>query len=313
MKKIICSVLIASSFLASTTSYANSFLMHTAKSGDSYSYISQKYDVSTNELKDLNKDRDDMIYEGSLVKIKPIEPNITIKIDNTVLQTAQYPYIENNRTFVPIRFIAEALSVDKIIWDEPSKTAILIDGNKTITLTLGRDIANINGRDIKLDAPISIYEGRTYVPVRLISEAFNCTVNWDSNTSTVLIDANSSYDEDLYWLSRIINAESQGEPFEGKLAVGNVVINRKNSLDFPNTVKEVIFDTNYGYQYTPVLNGTIHNAPSAESIKAAKMVLEGTNNIGDCEYFLNPAKSTNTWIIKNRTFYKRIGLHDFYR
>lgn len=313
MKKIICTMLIASSFLASTTSYANSFLMHTAKSGDSYSYISEKYNVSINELKDLNGDTDNIIYEGSLVKIKPVKPNINIKIDDVVLQTDQYPYIENGRTFVPIRFIAQYLNVDKILWDEPSKTAILIDANKTIKLTLGSNIANVNGKDIKLDAPISIYEGRTYVPVRFISEVFDCTVSWDNNTSSVLIDTKGSYDEDLYWLSRIINAESQGEPFEGKLAVGNVIINRKNSSDFPNTIKGVIFDTNYGYQYTPVLNGTIHKTPSAESIKAAKMVLDGNNNIGDCEYFLNPRKSTNTWIIKNRTFYKTIGLHDFYR
>lgn len=313
MKKIICSMLIASSFLISTVSYADSFLMHTAKAGDSYSYISNKFDVSINELKDLNDDTDDIIYEGNLVKIKPVTPNITIKIDDKILESDQYPYIENNRTFVPIRFIAEALNVDKIIWDDPSKTATLISDKKTIKLTLGSTIANVNGKNIKLDAPISVYEGSTYVPVRFISEIFDCTVSWDNNGSAVLIDTKGTYDEDLYWLSRIIQAEAQGEPFEGKLAVGSIIINRKNDSDFPDTIKEVIFDTNYGYQYTPVLNGTIHNSPSSESIKAAKMVLAGNNNISDCLYFLNPRKSTSTWIIENRTFYKRIGLHDFYR
>jgi LysM repeat protein len=300
-------------FLTNTVSHANSFLMHTAKAGDSYFYISEKYNVTINELKALNEDSDDIIYEGSLVKVKPISKNITIKIDNITLQPDQSPYIENNRTFVPIRFIAEALNIDKILWDDSSKTATLMNNEKTIKLTLGSHIANVNGKDIKLDAPISIYKGRTYIPIRFISEIFDCIVSWDNSSSTVLIDTKSTYNEDLYWLSRIIEAEAQGEPFEGKLAVGNVVVNRKNSPNFPNTIKKVIFDTNYGYQYTPVLNGTIYNSPSWESIKAAKMVLAGNNNISNCLYFLNPRKSTNTWIIKNRTFYKSIGLHDFYR
>lgn len=313
MKKSICAMLIASTFLISTVSYANSFIMHTAKAGDSYTYISNQFNVGVDELKELNEDTDDIIYEGSLVKIKPARQNITIKIDDVILQSDQHPYIENDRTFVPIRFIAEALTVDGIIWDDSNKTAILINDKKTIKLTLGSNTANVNGQDIELDAPVSIYEGRTYVPIRFISEVFDCTVSWDNKNSTVLIDTKGTYDEDIYWLSRIIEAEAGGEPFEGKLAVGNVIINRKNSPDFPNTIKGVIFDTNYGYQYTPAKNGTVYNLPSADSIKAAQMALEGNNNISDCLYFLNPRKSTNNWIIKNKTFFKSIGLHDFYR
>lgn len=315
MKKLICSMIIASTFLINPISHAESFVMYTAETGDSYSYISNQFNVSIDELKKLNQDKDDVVYEGSLVKIKPISFNktINIKVDNKMLETEQHPYIENDRTFVPIRSIANALNVDSIIWDNSNKTAILVQNKKTIKLTLGSDTAKINGKGIKLDAPISIYKGRTYVPVRFISEAFDCSVSWDKDNYTVLINTQDSFSEDLYWLSRIINAEAGAEPLEGKLAVGNVIINRKNSPDFPSTIKKVIFDTNFGYQYTPVKNGTIYNLPSSESIKAAKLVLEGKNNISDCLYFLNPRKSTSNWIVQNKTFYKRIGLHDFYR
>lgn len=289
--------------------------MHTAQAGESYWTISDQYGVSLDELKAINQDSDEKIKAGSLVKIKEVSSRKTIKIvvDDEVLELDEKPYIENARTFVPIRFIAEALNVNKILWDDESKTATLVNDSKTVELTLGSDIAKVNGKEKKLDAPISVYEGRTFVPVRFVSEIFDCIVKWDYENYRVLIDTENDCTEDLYWLSRIVHAESEGESFEGKLAVANVVINRKNSPDFPDTIKDVIFDKNYGYQYTPVSNGTIYNSPSSESIRAATAALAGNNNISDCLYFLNPKKSTNNWIIENKTFYKNIDLHDFYR
>lgn len=122
-----------------------------------------------------------------------------------------------------------------------------------------------------------------------------------------------SYSEtDLYWLSRIIYAEARGESYKGKVAVGNTVLNRVKSTDFPDTVKGVIFDTKYGTQYTPVANGTIYNTPDASCINAAKDALSGVNYIGDCMYFYNPRKSTSSWITKNRPYYTTIGNHAFH-
>ncbi|HWR61102.1 MAG TPA: cell wall hydrolase, partial [Clostridia bacterium] len=115
---------------------------------------------------------------------------------------------------------------------------------------------------------------------------------------------------DLYWLSRIINAEAEAEPYEGKLAVGNVIMNRVKSASFPNTVKGVIFEYYHNIpQFSPVADGTIYNAPNADSIKAAKAVFGGTNVVGSATYFFNPDKSEGTWIVKNKTFVKRIGNH----
>jgi len=119
---------------------------------------------------------------------------------------------------------------------------------------------------------------------------------------------------DLYWLSRIINAEAEAEPYEGKLAVGNVIMNRVKSASFPNTVKGVIFEYYHSIpQFSPVADGTIYNAPNADSIKAAKAVFSGTNVVGSATYFFNPDKSEGTWIVKNKTLVKRIGNHVFYR
>lgn len=119
-------------------------------------------------------------------------------------------------------------------------------------------------------------------------------------------------EEDVYWLSRIVHAEAEGESYEGKVAVANCVLNRVKSNDFPNSVYSVIFDRKYGVQYQPTANGRIYNTPGAESVNAAKAALGGYNNVGKSLYFYNPKKSTNNWIANNRPYYKSIGNHNFH-
>lgn len=79
------------------------------------------------------------------------------------------------------------------------------------------------------------------------------------------------YDSDLYWLAKLINGEAEGEPYDGKIAVGNVVMNRVNSPKFPNSVKEVIFEKD---QFS-VVGGRLNLDPNQESINAAYAVLNG--------------------------------------
>ncbi|WP_052329952.1 cell wall hydrolase [Thermicanus aegyptius] len=110
-------------------------------------------------------------------------------------------------------------------------------------------------------------------------------------------------------LARLIHAEAGNQPYEGKIAVANVVLNRVKSPDFPNTIKDVIFQKG---QFTPVANKKINNTPTEEDIKAAKEALEGVVVLEDALYFEN-SKNKNNWIKKNREFITRIGEHNFYR
>lgn len=119
-------------------------------------------------------------------------------------------------------------------------------------------------------------------------------------------------DDAVFWLARIISAESKGESLEGQIAVGNVVLNRVKSPEFPNTIYGVIFDDRWGGQFEPVRNGTIYLDPTAQSIQAAKQCLSGVNNIGNCLYFLAPDLAQNFWIPQNREYVTTIGCHDFY-
>jgi N-acetylmuramoyl-L-alanine amidase len=154
--------------------------------------------------------------------------------------------------------------------------------------------------------------------VRTLCAALGANVAWDPIGEQVVITAGSgpitsgdvAYPSDvLYWLSHIINAESGNQPLAGKIAVGNVVLNRVASSSFPNTVYEVIFQRS---QFTPVSNGSIYLTPNAESVIAAKLCLDGANTVGNAIYFLNPKSSPNSWASRTRPYVATIGAHAFY-
>ncbi|MCL1924820.1 MAG: cell wall hydrolase [Defluviitaleaceae bacterium] len=123
---------------------------------------------------------------------------------------------------------------------------------------------------------------------------------------------NGYTEEDLYWLSRIIYAEARGESFKGMLAVGSVVMNRKTYHAYPNTVKEVIFDTRNGVQFSPVLDGSINNIPHSMATLAAIEVLEGRRNAGYTLFFKNPNIVPVSWISNNRQYAFSIANHSFF-
>ncbi len=117
--------------------------------------------------------------------------------------------------------------------------------------------------------------------------------------------------EDVFWLSHIISSEAGIEPLEGKIAVGNVVMNRVADAEFPDTVFDVVYDYEHSIQFEPVSKGTIHDDPTEESILAAYLVLEGANTAGDCLFFVNPDFGS-FWFDNNLRLVKKIGRHNFY-
>lgn len=96
------------------------------------------------------------------------------------------PTIKEGRTIVPIRAIAESLK-SKVDWNSADKTVILSKDGVQIKLILGEDIAYVNDKEVKLDVPAEISNGRTMVPVRFVSEAFKSTVKWEPEYQTVVI------------------------------------------------------------------------------------------------------------------------------
>lgn len=111
----------------------------------------------------------------------------------------------------------------------------------------------------------------------------------------------------LYVLAQVIEGEAADEPYEGKVAVGAVILNRTESPDFPKTIPGVIYEKD---AFESVTNGQYHRQLSDESLKAAMDALNGSDPTGGALYFWNPAKATSKWIW-SRPIVTTIGDHVF--
>ena len=130
-------------------------------------------------------------------------------------------------------------------------------------------------------------------------------------TKVMLVNAasGSNSSSDVQLIARAINGEARGEPYEGQVAVGAVIMNRVKSSKFPNTISGVIYQQG---AFTAVSDGQINVAISESStvVKAARDALNGWDPSGGALYYFNPATATNKWIW-SRPLIKTIGKHRF--
>ena len=232
-------------------------------------------------------------------------------------------FVINGVTYVPMNRFADWLGVFTYSTNESgSMTVGRISGEKLeITAVENNLYISANGRYFYTVSRVMEIYGEMYVPIEPLVKALNCHISRDSQgaysvrsgDTRLLKSASQVYrDDEVYWLAKIISAEARGESLQGKIAVGNVVLNRVRSKQFPNTIYGVIFDRKNGTQFTPVANGTIYQAATAESIIAAKICLEGYSVSNSILYFLNPQHSSGSWVMNNREYVFTIGNHAFY-
>lgn len=117
----------------------------------------------------------------------------------------------------------------------------------------------------------------------------------------------NSNNQDVDLLARLINGEARGEPYEGQVAVGAVVLNRTRDSRFPSTIAGVIYQPG---AFTAVDDGQINAALQQTSVKAAIDALNGWDPSGGAVYYFNPATATSAWIW-SRPLIKVIGKHRF--
>lgn len=225
-------------------------------------------------------------------------------------------------TYTPLRAFVEFMDKQtSIAWDEEAQTVTASCEGLSLSATVGALYITANDRCFFLPDGVIAYEGSVFVPVRDLAMLYGAEVCWDEENAcasvasdeVAIIEGGENYypEEDLYWLSRLINAEAGNQPFDGKLAVGNVVMNRVEDTTCPDTIYGVIFDRRYGVQFS-VIEGGIYATPNEESIVAAKLCLEGYNIVPGSIYFVNPDIGATSWFARTRVFVASIGEHDFY-
>ena len=126
--------------------------------------------------------------DGEVMKLDESNPNVKV-------------YVENGRSFVPIRFVAEALDGGKDVeYDKESKSAVISDEAHTIVFTDGSNKYTIDNESKELEAPVRIKDGRMFVPVRAISEGFGKKVTYDKSGMIVIADRDNffNFSDDLH-------------------------------------------------------------------------------------------------------------------
>lgn len=216
------------------------------------------------------------------------------------------PFIKEGTTMVPLRSIAEALSV-QVDWNEESSAVSLQGSQSVIKLRINQLTAEVNGQKKKLHQAPVIHNDRTYVPVRFISEELHKHVEWEPAQSIIFISDNQK-ESDIYWLAKLVEAEASGESYQGKVAVAAVILNRTNSTYFPKTIKSVLFEQ---AQFTPVSTKRIFRiTPKEDTIRAVREAMEGADPTLGALYFFNPAKTDNRFL-HSRSVTMTIGNHRF--
>lgn len=168
---------------------------------------------------------------------------------------------------------------------------------------------NIN-TEVTNDHGPTLFEGMNVEKIEEVVVAPQETVKTEKVVTEVKsVSTNYSFStEELDLLARIVRAEAQAEPFEGKVAVAAVVLNRLESPKFPDTIRGVIYQRG---QFQPVRNGAINKPADEESKRAVQAALSEMRHIAkEALFFYNPTIATSRWLDSRATAVK-IGRHVF--
>ena len=222
-------------------------------------------------------------------------------------------------SYVALAPMAQALDpAAQVSWDAASGTVTVKTAALSLTARVGQLYLEANGRYLYLSDGVQLVGSAVMVPLWAAAEAFDATLGWDAAAGVVTVTRGSGailpgdayYDqEDLFWLSRVITAESGNQPLEGQMAVGIVVMNRVANPIYPNTVEGVLAQKN---QFSTYRNGKLaERTPYTSSVIAAKLVLDGgvVEEVAEALYF---DSTPNSWAARNRECIAVIGGHRFY-
>ena len=227
-----------------------------------------------------------------------------------VEQTNFRATLYGDTTYTSFYGVTLALRPDAVITWENNQLVARAD-DFTMYARIGTNFLVINDRYLYIPDGVKVDDtGDTLVPTRVLATALGASIGWENGSVTYtsggapLSSGSTYYDAatvDL--LARVITHESGNQPLEGKIAVGNVILNRVEHPSFPDTVYDVLFQKN---QFPGATNAT----PNEESILAAKLCLDGASVVPDAYWF--SAVGLECWASINKDLVTVIGGHAFY-
>ena len=159
------------------------------------------------------------MFAGAIVlsigSTNAISDNTDLMIDENNFRIT--PFIKNQTTLVPLRFISENMGAS-VAWEAKSSTATITKGSKKIQITLGSSKLKINGLSYPLAAPAQYKEGRVFVPLRVISEAFGKKVFYERGIIVIsdLVMPQLGQNTELIDYLRFVLAPFGKDPYTGR-------------------------------------------------------------------------------------------------
>ena len=144
-----------------------------------------------------------------------------------------------------------------------------------------------------------IYGSRTEAAVKAFQTRNGLTADGIAGPATLSAlgirsnEASGSTSGDVELLARLISAEARGEPYNGQVAVGAVVLNRMKHPSFPNTLSGVIYQSG---AFSCISDGQFNQPVASSAYRAARDALAGADPSGGAIYYFNPATATSKWI-----------------
>lgn len=278
--------------------------------------VSEPEDQETADAPELPEDPEDPEL--------PVDPPVEATGDASLLIDGQPAPLELNKelqngvTYVALSVMARQLApAAQISWD--GSAASVVTDQLSLTAPVGEYYVEANGRYLYVAETVQLTQaGQVIVPLRVVAKAFGAEVGYDADSGVTTVASGSGTiqsggdfynQDDLFWISRVIQRESGNQPMKGKMAVGNVVLNRVADPVFPDTVEGVLAQKN---QFSTYKSGALAaTEPSESSTIAAKLVMDGgvVEETRGALYFDSGVKS---WAARNKQLIATIGGHNFY-
>jgi N-acetylmuramoyl-L-alanine amidase len=258
-----------------TASQPSSSTVHKVVKGDTLWELGKQNGVTVDELKKANNRQNDMIYVGETL------------------------IIPNHTASQPSSSTAHKVTTGDTLFSIAKQYGVTVEGLKAAN--------HLQNDTIYIGQTLTIGNGSSSAEAQMAQPAAPAVNQQPAPAQSFAISAE---DKDL--LSRLVEAEAKGEPYEGKVAVAMVVLNRVASPEFPNSIHDVIYQQleNGEYQFTPVENGAINQPASDDSKRAVNEALASQNHTNDALYFYNPRIANSDWL-KTRQVTAVIGNHVF--
>ena len=303
-KKLLSLMMVMTFFLGVSTLAANAEnIIYYVKSGDTLFKLSTRFSVPINTIKQANNLKSDMLMVNQRLYI-PDAPgfwNYTVRPGDTIYLLAQ-------RFGVPASEIQlannswSAIYPGQIIVIPPGRTAPQnpappAAGGQVYTVRYGDSLFLISQRFgvsiADLRAANNIWDDNLMVGQQLVIPKAGSNPKPQPPTGPI-----SLRDDEIDLLARLVTAEAVGEPYEGQVAVAATILNRLRSPNYPNTIRDIIYQVVDGryYQFSPVLDGRINAPAAASAYKAVQDALSGWDPSNGAIGFYNPRKTTNKWV-----------------